>query len=297
MQGPAVWLESNMDIWPFVMPEAAVKKLMAATDDSSWVTLSAEIQKVVASGALGSKLFGFALQLVLCELVEKVIATECENMVGTPPVSNDAYLESVKKAKVGVAAIAGVEALPERRSISLRYRGWPLTLKIQCLAEEINFRHAVALRGLAVANGDLIPMTCEEISFSSTSPNLKRMCVELYGSSPNLKCLFVYLSVKEQLLGAIDKNGKKGTVAMDILTHASQAREWANSLLDGCDSFDPEVVQAISEQTASRYVEQRSQSFSPAFIIYCLLVACIAAGLFDFSYFCATQDVTRTFDF
>ena len=53
--------------------------------------------------------------------------------------------------------------------------------------------------------------------------------------------------LKEQLLG---KGGteRQGKVAGVLLAHAVQAREWANSLLEGMVCFDSELVQAINTQ-------------------------------------------------
>jgi hypothetical protein len=54
---------------------------------------------------------------------------------------------------------------------------------------------------------------------------------------------------------------EKGRVAMATVSHANQAREWANSLLDGCDGFDPETAQAISEKAVHRHVQQMLHPF------------------------------------
>lgn len=58
--------------------------------------------------------------------------------------------------------------------------------------------------------------------------------------------------MQDQLLGKCGQKMEKGRVAMATVSHANQAREWANSLLDGCDGFDPETAQAISEKSSAQ---------------------------------------------
>ena len=250
MKGPAEWLESNLDLWPLVLPEAETRMLMEASSDSSWLQLSDEIQKVVDSGPLGTRLFGFAYKLILGELVEEAICKHVRAMLKKTPIKEEAFVESMKQAKLAVADISGVEALPERRQIEVRYRGWPISLKIQCLADEVSFRHAAALRELAVESGDLLPLACEEILFILVVPvvsslNLECMCVKLHVLITCHVNALITSNVKDQLLG-MGGMKEKNQVALKLLSKASQAREWANSLLDGND-FDPEIAKATTE--------------------------------------------------
>ena len=55
------------------------------------------------------------------------------------------------------------------------------------------------------------------------------------------------INSKEQLLGKAGTD-QKGRVARVLLARAAQAREWANSLLEGVENFDSELAQAINAQ-------------------------------------------------
>ena len=162
MKGPSEWLTSHKDLWMLVLPVAETTKLLEAPAESSWKDHAAEIQEVVASGPLGCKLFGFALKLILGELVEEVITNKVNAMLKHDIISNDVFMTHFRQAKADVSNISGIGGLPERRSIMLRYRGWPLEVRVKCLADEVSFRFAVALRALAVEHGDLLPIMCED---------------------------------------------------------------------------------------------------------------------------------------
>ena len=159
------WIEGNKDMWSQVLPKDEMQRLTEAPAGHAWVLLSDEVQKVVSSGALGRKLFGFALQKILCETVAVAITNECKAMLKQKVIDSSVFVQSIKQAKVAVAGITGSDTINDRRPIEIRYRGWPIVLKITCLAEEIHLRHAVALRGHAVETGDLIPLVCEEIRY------------------------------------------------------------------------------------------------------------------------------------
>ena len=147
-----------------MLPVTETRQLMAHPDHLEWIDMAGQIQRVVASCQLGERLFGFALKLILSELVEKAIIKHADGLTDHKTITSEVFMEHLKKAKYEVDNIKGIEALADRRNIIVRYRTWPLNLKVNCVADEINYRLAAALRGLAVQSGDLIPMTSEEIT-------------------------------------------------------------------------------------------------------------------------------------
>ena len=219
-------------------------------ENLQWIDMAAQIQKVVASCKLGERLFGFALKEILSELVEKAIDKQADGLIGHKNITSELFMEHLKKAKHEVDNIAGIEALPERRAVVVRYRTWPLNLKVACVADEINYRLAAALRGLAVQCGDLIPMVSEEITTPTNNKQhyLYYVLLLVLAFRPSL-CfkLATHSYSKEQLLGKAGTE-QKGRVARVLLVHAVQAREWANSLLEGMENFDSELAQAINAQ-------------------------------------------------
>ena len=78
--------------------------------------------------------------------------------------TRDDFIKHIKQAKHEIDSTKSIEALPDRRTIIVRFRQWPLNLEANCVADEINYRMAAALRGLAVESGDFIPMVSEEIT-------------------------------------------------------------------------------------------------------------------------------------
>ena len=162
-KGPAEWLATNAELWEQLLPVKETRALMAHPSDGQWVDMAEEIQKVVGSGMLGERLFGFALESIMSELVEKAIDKEVQALLLYKTITGDDYMKHIKQAKHEIDSIKSIEVLPDRRPIIVRYRQWPLNLKVNCVADEINYRMAAALRGLAVESGDLVPMVSEEI--------------------------------------------------------------------------------------------------------------------------------------
>ena len=63
--------------------------------------LSDGIQKVVSSGSLGAKLFGFAYKFILQELFEVAVSKEMEAMPEKTPIKEDAFFGVCQEGKGG----------------------------------------------------------------------------------------------------------------------------------------------------------------------------------------------------
>ena len=108
---------------------------MAHPEDGQWVDMADEIQIVVGAGMLGERLFGFALESIMAERVEKAIDKEVQALLLYKTITGDDYIKHIKQAKHEIESIKSIKALLDRRTIIVRYRQWPLNLKVNCVAD------------------------------------------------------------------------------------------------------------------------------------------------------------------
>ena len=138
-KGPAERLATHAELWEQLLPVKETRALMAHPEDGHWVDMADGIQIVVGAGMLGERLFGFALESIMAELVEKAIDKEMQALLLYKTITGDDCIKHTKQAKHEIESIKSIEALPDRRTIIVRYRQWPLNLKVNCVADEINY--------------------------------------------------------------------------------------------------------------------------------------------------------------
>lgn len=168
-KGPAEWLDGNAELWKVVLPVAETQALLELPADSQWKPHFSQIQKVVGSGSLGMKLFGFALQVVIGEVVEETITKTIAPFLLQETFSTDDYTLATARCLEAVMAIENIDTLPDRRTIIVRYRKWPVQIKVNCVQDEVAFRLAAAVRGQAVETGALQLLMCEDVGGSGSA--------------------------------------------------------------------------------------------------------------------------------
>ena len=160
--GPAHWLNSHSDVWPLVLPVLQTRTLLSLGEDESWNSVAKELRAVTESSMLGKRLFTFAALKVVEESVQAAIEASSKELLALSAISPDA-LQKVKA--VGLEQLKGlvsIDDLPDRREVTVQYRGWPIVLKVSCVAEQLDWALMSALRGEAAAAKSIPWLPAEE---------------------------------------------------------------------------------------------------------------------------------------
>jgi len=116
----------------------------------------------VASGSLGKRLFGFAVVQTLGEAVALIVKGHVDKMLQQSIISQAVLIDGKRAATRDVLAMRSLELLPEKRTVTCRYRGMPVPMKVTCVQDEISLTFACAIKGQAADAGDLEPVFAEE---------------------------------------------------------------------------------------------------------------------------------------
>ena len=160
--GPAHWLNSHSDVWPLVLPVLQTRTLLSLGEDESWNSVAQELRAVTESSMLGKRLFTFAALKAVEESVQAAIEASSKELLALSAISPDA-LQKVKA--VGLEQLKGlvsIDDLPDRREVTVQYRGWPIVLKVSCVAEQLDWALMSALKGEAAAAKSIPWLPAEE---------------------------------------------------------------------------------------------------------------------------------------
>ena len=178
--GPADWLKSHSNVWPLVLPVAATGKLLALSEDESWNNVAKELKAVTESSLLGKRLFGFAAAKVVEEAVQVATKSSSEQLLALESIGVAEFNKVKSAALQELEALPGIDLLPERRAVIIEYRGWPVQLKVSCLAEQLDWCLMSALRGAAAAAKAIPLLPAEEwLCSSSTGDKQPQISEEL----------------------------------------------------------------------------------------------------------------------
>ena len=159
--GPERWLECNPELWTGLLPGAAVEKVTSLGSEESWTKVKDEISTLIASSALGARLFGWcARELCIAEL-QSVIEKQVTKLLTLASVGNAEVAELMMESKKSLEKVKGLQELPEKREVTIMYRGWKAPRVVRSIHEELELNLVSAARGQAVAMGSLKPLPGE----------------------------------------------------------------------------------------------------------------------------------------
>jgi hypothetical protein len=203
---PTNFLNIHSDIWPIVMPEDSTNKVMAET--TSWESVESDLNRVISSSMLGKRLFSFAIKQMLSQIVSKTIEAAVAEMWKKPEITLAVIRDAKRKTLEALQEMDNIELLPPRRELLLEYRGAPVTVKVNSLAEQFDMLVAALVKGEAAQCGTLPGLFCEED-----------------------------LVVKNALPKA-----KNSHINEEVLQEAKEARALANGLLHGDSCKDGDTI-------------------------------------------------------
>ena len=149
----------NMDLVLLVLP-VEVQQLVGHTGTS--LDKEQEVSKVVVSCELGRSLFGFAIGQCLSNQLDKVAKVAIDKLMQQEEISASDVEQSKRTLALELQALPGMNELPEKIEIQATYRGRDLRLKAGSITEQVDLMFAVASKGRAAQNCDLVNLLCEE---------------------------------------------------------------------------------------------------------------------------------------
>jgi hypothetical protein len=162
-QGKALNRRQFLDVyekqWPLILPEAAVKTIMA--HEGSWVNVESELRAVTNSSALGKELFGVCCYQVLAERVAAVISKHIHKMFDQGPSITKEIYDTAKRATLAELQADTLTGLPDRRKIILNYRDTTFEATITCVGDEVETKFNAALKEHAAGHGLIPELFCE----------------------------------------------------------------------------------------------------------------------------------------
>lgn len=209
---PKHFLKIHSELWPLVVPEDSVKAVM--DEVMHWENVEKDLNRVIASSMLGKRLFNFAIKQMLSQLVSKKIATDVAKLWGQSEVTLACIREQKRNTCEALQEMDNIELLPCRRDLLLVYRGVPVEVRVNSMAEQFDMHVATLAKGEAVECGSLPSLFCEDD-----------------------------LVVKDSMKGA-----KNSHIHPEVLQEAMEARTLANGLLkgDSCKNGDTICVTSLA---------------------------------------------------
>lgn len=145
---PQVFVQIYDDIIERVLDKGCLERIL--NEKGSWKSVHSELNAVVGSSQLGARLFGFALDHVLAEVVGDAIETRLDMLfAGSETITKDKIDEAKRDVAAAIAAMENIDGLPMRRQLGLVYRGFEVPLKISSTGEEIEMRTVARVKALA----------------------------------------------------------------------------------------------------------------------------------------------------
>ena len=160
--GPERWLECNPELWHGLLDAQLVQKVTQLGGEDSWCKASAEVRALIEGSNLGARLFGWISKEISGADIEEVIKKQVAKMLKMESVGHKEIADIMTETMKLLEDIAGVDDLPERREIVIRYRGWQAPRVVRSVQEQVEVNLVSAARGQAAAQGMLSALPGEQ---------------------------------------------------------------------------------------------------------------------------------------
>ena len=108
------------------------------------------------------------------------IADSCKKLLNTEgELSADAVANARSELFSQLELLDGIDALPSRREIQVVYRGEALSIRIHGLQEEVDIRYACVLKSVAIQQGKLQKLWCEDVLIEKNDVIATKMTVPI----------------------------------------------------------------------------------------------------------------------
>eukprot|EP00971_Amphidinium_carterae_P338187 6475424-Amphidinium_carterae.2 len=142
------WLTNNEHLHKLILPQSALRAVLSLFEDSPWSDVRAELLDVMQSSMLGRRLFAFAASEGIAAAVDTAIVEEEQKLLKESKITAQVLRTYVTDCVARCERVLGVATLDEKREVTLRYRGQPITVP-----------------GRAAESGTLKPLPMESLVF------------------------------------------------------------------------------------------------------------------------------------
>ena len=115
---PVDFLMRHAAVWPLVLPEEPVKKILAVPAGGDWATVASELREAYQSGTLGVRIFGNAVALIMDTHIQKIMHEELRKLAAKHYIGADDVLECKRAINTAIDTLPGVDAV-------LMLNAWP----------------------------------------------------------------------------------------------------------------------------------------------------------------------------
>ena len=211
---PSEFIECNRSIVMLVLPEAETSELMKVRCDLA--AMEKQLIAVVVSSEIGMLILGWAIEKVLCGVADRHITNSIEELMQDTPIDELKLTAAKRRCVAALQAKDGMDNLPDKQQIILKYRGVPFPIKVVSITEQVECRFACALKSAAAFTGLLPATLCEN---------------DLVGKS---------------------ESEQKVVIEEDVMTAWKAARESSNKMLLATSALDgPSIVKYFAKKEAS----------------------------------------------
>eukprot|EP00971_Amphidinium_carterae_P115334 2284244-Amphidinium_carterae.1 len=166
------WLSQNEGLHKLVLPQAALKAVLALEADRPWADVKNELVEVMESSLFGRRVFAFAAMEGIKAAVDEAVVEQEKKLLKEQNITVKVMRTHVLECLALCEAVPGAKTLEAQREVPIRYRGQTVQVQVRSLEEQCRLAmHAVA-KGIAAEKGLLpgLPMEtvlCDGISSGS----------------------------------------------------------------------------------------------------------------------------------
>jgi hypothetical protein len=209
------------DLAAMVVPHQDVDALLAAT--GSWATYEGQLERVCSRSKLGKSMWEWAHAKVVVDKVRQFMEDFTQDLAALLVISVAAAQPLCKQVRDKTAARVGINLLPQRRVVSIAYRGTMCEHTVAGIDDELQRRIMAVAKGRAVQAGKLELLIFEDelvpssFKYTHAGVDMDMMSgakearaaansfITLESSAPDGNTAVRVLNIKERTLTAMDR--------------------------------------------------------------------------------------------
>eukprot|EP00971_Amphidinium_carterae_P163969 3251039-Amphidinium_carterae.1 len=161
-ESPTEWLERHDGLWQLVLDRVAAERVLTLAEGKGWSEVAESLETLIGNSLLGERLFGFTMQEVYGERIEKIIVDGLTQL-GKSAELKDASIRKTKSEMLSaIEKIEGIDKLESRRKIKVHYRDLCFELQVNAYEEQVELVTSTAVRGWLVQAELLTKLPGEE---------------------------------------------------------------------------------------------------------------------------------------
>lgn len=108
---PVDFLRRHAAVWPLVLPEDPVNKILAVPAGGDWASVANELREAYQSGTLGAKIFGTAVSMIMDNHIQKIMHEELRKLAAKAHIGSDDVLACKRAINTAIDTLPGVDAV------------------------------------------------------------------------------------------------------------------------------------------------------------------------------------------